>query len=136
MREIFFYGLFVDERRVRAAGFTPVAVGPAVLTDYALSIESRATLDSQSGAKSYGVVMGLPDEETTALYSEPSVADYIAEQVTANILETATVRECWCYNLPATRHHTPANSAYRAELSQLLTKLSFPREYVRDVAGE
>ncbi|MFT5444401.1 MAG: hypothetical protein ACI8W3_003456 [Myxococcota bacterium] len=78
----------------------------------------------------------LSDEQATALYSEPSVADYIAEQVTANILETATLHECWCYNLPATRPHTSANSAYHAERSQLLAQLSFPREYVRDVAGE
>jgi hypothetical protein len=53
----------------------------------------------------------------------------------AQLLETESLRECWCYNLPETRPPTPPNESYRAELSQLLTQFGFPAEYVREVSG-
>ena len=135
MRDIFFYGLFMDESRLRAAGFGPVMIGPAVLNDYALAIESRATLLAEIGARSYGVVMTLPKVEAQSLYSEPSVADYIPEQVTVTLLENESLHECWCYNLPKNRKVTPPNESYRAELSRLLVQLGFSSEYVREISG-
>ena len=135
MRDIFFYGLFMDESRLRAAGFGPVVIGPAVLDGYALAIESRATLEAESGSRSYGVVMTLPAAEAQSLYSEPSVADYEPEEVTVTLLETESPHECWCYNLPKSRQATPPNESYRGELSRLLTDLGFPSEYVRKVLG-
>jgi len=135
MRDIFFYGLFMDESRLRAAGFGPVVIGPAGLDGYALAIESRATLEPESGSRSYGVVMTLPEVEAQSLYSEPSVADYEPEEVTVTLLETESLHECWCYNLPNSRQATPPNESYRGELSRLLTNLGFPSEYVRKVLG-
>ena len=136
MREIFFYGLFMDEHRLRSAGYEPVVVGPAVLADYSLLIESRATLAPQLDAREYGVLMGLPTEQASALYSEPSVTDYVPERVTVTVLGTTALHDCWCYNLPETRMCSAPNAAYRAELSQLLAQLAFPSEYVREVSGE
>ena len=135
MREIFFYGLFMDDTRLRASGLSPIVIGPAVLDGYALVIEGRATLAAEIGSRSYGVVMALSNEEAQSLYCEASVADYKPEQVTVKLLETESLRECWCYNLPETRPATPPNESYRAELSQLLTQLGFPAEYVREVSG-
>ena len=135
MRDIFFYGLFMDESRLRAAGFGPVVIGPAFLDGYALAIESRATLEVVSGSRSYGVVMTLPEVEAQALYSQPSVADYEPEEVTVTLLETKSIHKCWCYNLPKSRKATPPNESYRGELSRLLAKLGFPSEYVRNVLG-
>ena len=134
-RDIFFYGLFMDESRLRASGFAPVVIGPAVLDEYALAIESRATLTKESGARSYGIVMTLPEVEALTLYSAPSVADYKPEEVTVVLLDTASSHKCWCYNLPQSRTATPPNESYRVELSRLLTDLGFPSEYVRNVLG-
>ncbi|MHC4710629.1 MAG: hypothetical protein ACYTA3_09435 [Planctomycetota bacterium] len=106
----------MDDTRLRASGLSPVVIGPAVLDGYALVIESRATLAAEIGSRSYGVVMALSNEE-------------------AQLLETESLRECWCYNLPETRPPTPPNESYRAELSQLLTQFGFPAEYVREVSG-
>jgi hypothetical protein len=135
MRDIFFYGLFMDETRLRAAGFGPVVIGPAVLDGYALAIESRATLAAEIGSRSYGVVMTLSEVEAQSLYSEPSVADYKPERVTVMLLESESPHECWCYNLPKSRQVTPPNENYCAELSRLLTQLGFPSEYARKVSG-
>ena len=135
MRDIFFYGLFMDASRLRAAGFDPVVIGRAVLDGHTLAIESRATLSAEIGSKSYGVVMTLPEVDAQSLYSEPSVADYKPEQVTVTLLENESLHECWCYNLPKSRMVTPPNESYRAELSRLLAQLGFPSEYVREVSG-
>jgi hypothetical protein len=134
-RDIFFYGLFMDESRLQAAGFGPAVIGPAVLDGYALAIESRATLAAEIGSRSYGVVMTLPEAEAQSLYSDPSVADYKPEQVTVTLLENGSLHECWCYNLPKNRQATPPNESYRAELSRLVAQLGFPSEYAREVLG-
>ena len=135
-RDIFFYGLFMDERRLRSAGFSPVVVGRAFLDGYSLEIERRATLEPRAGSRSYGIVMTLRADEAKNLYGQPSVADYVAEQVTVTLLESQESHSCWCYNLPAARVSGTPDQAYRLELAQLLDRLGFPGPYVRKVAGE
>ncbi len=81
MSKIFFYGLFMDRSFLTGKGICPEMIGPAVLHDYRIHIGERATLLPSASSHAYGIVMELSDEEARALYSEPSVREYIPDRV-------------------------------------------------------
>ncbi len=53
-----------------------------------------------ASSRAYGIVMELADQEARALYSEPSVREYIRERVQVELLDTSEAVEAYCYNLP------------------------------------
>ena len=129
----FFYGLFMDTVLLREMGLTPVALGQAMLREYQLSIRDRATLTPKPGATSYGMLIELPDDELSALYSAPSVSDYQPERVETKRLDTGTTQPALCYNLPADKLSAEFNSEYAKNLSSLLLRLGFPPSYASKV---
>ena len=135
MSKIFFYGLFMDRSLLTEKGLQPKTIGPAVLSDYRLHIGDRATLVRSDSSRAYGIVMELADEEARALYSEPSVRQYISERVTVELLETGEAVEAYCYNLPPELALAGANSAYAAALSALVEALQFDADYVEEVSA-
>jgi hypothetical protein len=135
MSRIFFYGLFMDRSLLTTKGLHPEMIGPAVLPDYRIHIGERATLLESVSSRAYGIVMELGDEEARALYSEPSVREYIPESVQVQMLDTSEVVEAYCYNLPRELGLTGANPAYATELSQLAETLKFDSAYVEEVAA-
>lgn len=135
MSKIFFYGLFMDRSLLTEKGLHPETVGPAVVSDYRIHIGDRATLVRSESGRAYGIVMELADEEARALYSEPSVRQYISERVTVELLETGEAVEAYCYNLPPELALAGANSAYAAALSTLAEALQFDAAYVEEIAA-
>ena len=81
------------------------------------------------------MVMQLADPEARALYSEPSVREYMREQVQVELLDTGEAVEADCYILPRELGLAGANPAYAAELSQLVEALRFDSAYVRKIAA-
>lgn len=134
MSRIFFYGLFMDVELLREMGFHPVPIGPAELGGYALHIGDKATLLPRRGAKSYGIVMDLSDEEATALYASPGVSDYRPEEVAVTLLADGSVRPALCYNLPEIDLAAAPNVEYAEKLSALVRALGFPSRYAREIA--
>ncbi len=135
MSKMFFYGLFMDRALLTEKGLHPEAVGPAVLPDYRIHIGERATLLPSAAHRAYGIVMELPDEEARALYSAPSVREYIRERVQVELLDTNEIVEAYCYNLPRELGLAGANPAYATELSQLGEALQFNSAYVEEIAA-
>jgi hypothetical protein len=135
MSKIFFYGLFMDRSLFTEKGLHPDIIGPAVLPDYRIHIGERATLLRSASSRAYGIVMDLADEEAQALYSEPSVRDYIPERVQVELLATRKIVEAYCYTLPRELSLAGANPAYAAKLSQLADALQFDSEYVEEIAA-
>jgi hypothetical protein len=135
MSRIFFYGLFMDRSLLAAKGLHPEIVGPAVLHDYRIHIGERATLLRSASSRAYGIVMELDDLEARALYSEPSVREYIPEPVRAELLDTGEAVEVYCYNLPRELGLAGANPAYAAQLSKLAEALQFDAAYVEEIAA-
>ena len=78
---VFFYGLFMDESLLAAKGVRPTESTIGYVDGFGLHIGKRATLLSEANSRAYGVLMKITSEEVAALYSEQSVADYIAEPV-------------------------------------------------------
>ena len=135
MSRIFFYGLFMDRSLLTAKGLHPEVIGPAVLPDYRIHIGDRATLLRSASSRAYGIVMELADPEARALYSEPSVREYIRERVHVELLGTGESIEACCYNLPRESGLAGANPVYATELSKLAESLQFDAAYVEEIAA-
>ncbi|MGI9625805.1 MAG: gamma-glutamylcyclotransferase family protein [Longimicrobiales bacterium] len=135
MKKIFFYGLFMDRSLLTEKGFHPATVGRALLSGFRIHIGNRASLVPANGSQAYGVVMELSDEETHALYSEPSVREYRRETVSVELLDTHELVDAHCYNLPQQLALAGANPSYAAQLAELVQALGFDSEYAEEIAN-
>ena len=125
---IFFYGLFMDESLLASKGIHPTETTIGYVDGFGLHIGKRATLIREANSRAYGVLMQIQSEDAATLYSEQSVADYIAEPVVVKLPGNAQVPAV-CYNLPAARL-TGTNPEYAAALLALATKLGLPDSYL------
>jgi len=133
MKRIFFYGLFMDVNLLREKGLHPTLTGGASLSGYRIRIGDRATLVPSSRSTSYGMVIDLPDEEASALYSAPDVRDYVAEAVMVVSRSNGGAVPCLCYNLPPDKLGADANTEYAEKLSALVLRLGFPADYADEI---
>jgi len=125
---IFFYGLFMDELLLVSKGVHPMEPTIGYVDGVGLHIGKRATLLPKTNSRTYGVLMKIASDDAETLYSEPSVADYIAEPVVVNLPGNTQVSAV-CYNLPAAKL-TGTNAEYAAALLALATKLGLPDSYL------
>jgi hypothetical protein len=125
---VFFYGLFMDESLLASKGVRPTESTIGYVDGFGLNIGKRATLLPEANSRAYGVLMKITSEEVATLYSEQSVADYIAEPVVVNLPDDTRVSAV-CYNLPAARLGG-TNPEYAAALLTLATKLGLPDSYL------
>lgn len=66
MKDISFYGLFMDESILRAKGVEARAARRAIVRDYQFRIGQRAMLVRQSSSRTYGMVYALTDDGEAA----------------------------------------------------------------------
>lgn len=128
---VFFYGLFMNESILASKGVYPAESTIAYVDGFSLRIGERATLLPVAKGRAYGVLMKITAKDAAKLYSEPSVADYVAEPVTVT-LPGDIRRSAVCYNLPATRI-TGTNREYAAALLALAAELGFPGSYLEHI---
>ncbi len=131
--EVFFYGLFMDEKLLRDKGLNPGNPRKASLPGYGLRIAERATLLASPEETSYGIVMRMAEADLKKLYAEESVSDYIREKVSV-ITEGYEALEASCYNLPDNLI-TGSNKAYANSLLQLAKRIGLPDHYLRHIQG-
>ena len=125
MKDIFFYGLFMDESVLRAKGIEPRAARKAVVRDYQLKIGQRAMLVRQSSSQAYGMVYALTDDEIDSLYSEPGLEMYQPEIVVVTF-EDGSSSEVTTFNLQDETGTDKPNPEYVAKLRLVLERLGFP----------
>lgn len=128
---VFFYGLFMDESLLASKGVHATEPTIGYVDGYSLRIGERATLLPETGSHAYGVLMKIASEDVAALYSDRSVADYIAEPVVVTLSGGIQV-SAMCYNLPAEKLRG-TNPEYAAALLALATKLGLPDSYLRHI---
>lgn len=129
--QVFFYGLFMDETLLAAKAVSPTESAVGYVEGFALHIGERATLLPEAGARAYGVLMNVTSAEAAKLYSEPSVADYIAESLVVHLPGDVQVPAV-SYNLPAAKL-SGANPEYAAALAKLAAGLGLPDSYVERI---
>jgi hypothetical protein len=128
---VFFYGLFMDESLLASKGVYAKDATIGYVDGYSLRIGERATLLPESNSRAYGVLMKVAAEDVAALYSEQSVADYIAENVVVTLPGDMQVSAV-CYNLSPARL-VGTNPEYAAALLALATRLGLPGVYLRHI---
>jgi hypothetical protein len=125
MKDIFFYGLFMDESVLRAKGVEPRLGRKAVVRDYQLRIGQRAMLCPQPGSQAFGMVYALTDTEIDSLYGEPGLEMYRSESVVATF-EDGSSGVVTTFNLQDTTGTEEPNLEYAAKLRAVLERLGFP----------
>ena len=125
MKDIFFYGLFMDESVLRAKRIEPRAARKAVVRDYQLKIGQRAMLVRQSSSQAYGMVYALTDDEIDSLYSEPGLEMYHPEIVVVTF-EDGSSSEVTTFNLQDETGTDKPNPEYVAKLRLVLERLGLP----------
>lgn len=128
---IFLYGLFMDESLLASKDVHPTESAIGYVDGFRLHIGQRATLLPEPHSRAYGVLMQVSPDDVAALYSEPSVADYVPESVTVELEDGSRV-EATCYNLPGDKL-AGANKAYAESLLELATRLGFPDSYLGQI---
>jgi len=128
---VFFYGLFMDESLLAAKGIKPTDVSVGFVDCYGLRIGERATLVRRPNGRAYGAMMDIAPKEATELYAEDSVADYLPEPVTVELMDGTEV-EATCYNLPGDKI-TGANKDYADSLLDVAIRLGFPDSYLDQI---
>jgi hypothetical protein len=125
MKDIFFYGLFMDESVLRGKGVEPRAPRKAEVRDYQLRIGQRAMLCPQPSATAYGMVYTLSESEIDSLYGEPGFEVYHPESVVATF-EDGSSSVVTTYNLQDTAATDEPNLEYVVKLRAVLERLGFP----------
>lgn len=118
----------MDEALLASKGVHPTESAIGFVDGFGLYIGKRATLLPDAGSRAYGMLMKITPEEIATLYSEQSVADYIAEPVTVTLPGNNRVSAV-CYNLPAAML-SGANLEYAAALLTLAARLGLPDSYL------
>ena len=121
----------MDERLLATKGIKPTKISVGFVNDYGLHIGERATLVRRSNSRAYGVMMDIAPNEATELYAEDSVADYVPEPVTVELMNGTQV-EATCYNLPSAKI-TGTNKDYAVSLLRVAKKLGLPDSYVDQI---
>ncbi|MDW3191381.1 MAG: gamma-glutamylcyclotransferase [Cytophagales bacterium] len=129
--EVFFYGLFMDTAILWERGIEPLHPRKAYLKDYTLKIGERASLIHSKGDSCYGMLMVCDKYSLQKLYSEPSVAEYVPEEVNVYTDQGESI-SALCYNLPP-ELIKGTNTTYAASLLQLAKQLEFPAIYLENI---
>ena len=131
--DAFFYGLFMDVDVLRGSSVVPSNPRRAYVDDFALRIGQRATLLPSAGARAYGMLMALTHQELERLYTAPGLEQYRPEAVLVQPLGGTSV-PALCYNLREAPAPHERNPDYAMRLQRVLSKLSFPPEYIAGVS--
>ncbi len=128
---VFFYGLFMDEDLLAKKGISPSKAEVGFVDGFALRIGERATLIRSADTRSYGVMMNISSDQANELYAESSVADYVPESVTVELLNGSKVKAS-CYNLPVDKV-TGTNKVYAQALLEVANRLGLPESYLVEI---
>ncbi len=129
--EIFFYGLFMDNKILEKNGVRIGYQRKGQLKDYKLFIGERASLIPSKGDIAYGILMNVNEKDLERLYSAASLSDYIPEEVNVIVEANERVR-AFSYNLPKNKLKG-TNSNYARALHKLASKIGFPVDYLRQI---
>lgn len=121
----------MDQELLERKGLSPSNVEIAVVEGYGLRIGERASLVKSKHERAYGLVMFLSHEELKALYSEHSVSDYVAENMTVTASHSKNILAS-AYILPVEKL-SGQNREYAGALAVLAKNVGLPSEYIEEI---
>ncbi len=130
--DVFFYGLFMDQKLLSDKGVQASDLRLAVVSGFVLRIGARAALVPDSAGTVHGVVMKLSHFDLERLYSEPSLLAYRPEPVLAT-LQSGAIIAALCFNLPEAPSPDERNPEYAEKLRILARRVGLPDAYVASI---
>ena len=127
---VFFYGLFMDHRRLRQQGLAPEVLGLGYAAGHGLRLGRRATLVPDPQARSYGVVMRLSRRELRSLYGQQGLEAYGPASL---VVTLGDARQYGCLAYLCAADGRPADPAYAADLAQALAEAGAPAAAIAPV---
>ena len=121
----------MDETLLKEKGFHPTKPVLAYVEGYGLRIGERATLVKSPDQRAYGAVMSLSDKELDRLYGEPSVADYLPEDIIVTTFKNEVLKVV-VYNLPLEKL-AGQNIQYAQQLAKTAIMVGLPKEYAQEI---
>ena len=125
LKDVFFYGLFMDERLLREKGVQPRASRKAIVYGRKLKTGRRAMLIAQPSSKAFGMVHTLTEREIKSLYDEPGLEMYRPEAVVATF-EDGSKSSLTTFNVQDASADEESNVEYIVKLRGVLERLGFP----------
>jgi hypothetical protein len=133
MKDVFFYGLFMDDSYLRSKGVGVRRPRKAVLPGYALRVAQRGLLVPQFGAQAFGMVFTVSDAEIDRLYAELGLHIYRPLSVLL-LCEDGAYAPALTFN-PGDEHAGEGvNAEYLSKLRALHGKLGLPSDLTREPA--
>ena len=133
LRRVYFYGLFMDMTLLEDLGAHPTLIGPAELSGYELRIGDRATLVRSDGARAYGQLVDLSDDDVERLYAAPGLSDYAPERVRVRRLKDRSPDDALSYHLPVSKLVKTTNAVYARQLTDVARRIGLPDDYCRHI---
>ena len=121
----------MDEGLLATKGIKPASKRVGFVNGYELHIGERATLVRRQSGRAYGALMDIAANEASELYADDSVADYLPQPVTVELMDGTQV-EAACYNLPNAKD-TGTNQEYAESLLKVATSLGLPDSYIDQI---
>ena len=112
---IFFYGLYMDPDILKERGVDAAPIGSGHLDGYRLRIGKNATLIAEEGAKAWGMVYSLSEEESERLYGD--LPQYEPKTVVIHTKNGEAV-SAWCYLLKEIPDEGEKNNDYWEKLQR------------------
>jgi hypothetical protein len=126
----FFYGWFMDPALLKDKGLSPSDPVVAKLPNYKFILGQRASMISCNGQETWGTLIELEQQELDQLYSEPSVKDYVAIDVTCEDKLGRKI-SAKTYILPGDyKIYPPESTDYARTLYDICEKLKLPKKYM------
>jgi len=134
LRDVFFYGLYMDPEVLRAQGIDPGAGRRAHVDGFALRIGARATLVPSAGGCVHGMVYALGRDDVRILYEQSDLEEYRPEGALAWIDDESPHPVLVFRTARAPAAHE-RNDDYARRLQDVLARLGFPRPYIESIAN-
>jgi len=110
LNDVFFYGLYMDEKILKSKNVEPRNKRVAFANDYKLRIGNMATLLREKDSQAYGLVYSLTHDEIDILYKKSGLTDYISESILVELDDGSKIATLCCILL-----NPPANNESNLE---------------------
>lgn len=125
LNDVFFYGLYMDEKILKSKNVEPRNKRVAFANDYKLRIGNMATLLREKNSQAYGLVYSLTHDEIDILYKKSGLTDYISESILVELDDGSKITTLCCILLnPPTNNES--NLEYFKKLKDCMKFYNLP----------
>lgn len=131
LNAIFFYGLYMEEDRLRSMGVEPRHPKVGSISGHKVRLGQRGSIQRHPEGRVWGIVFQLTHNEITKLYPEAGLKDYVPEAVKVE-LSTGETIAALCFVTLSPADENEVNLSYVIKLADALQKWGLPYAQLSD----